>query len=372
MVGKELSQYSMPLRYNNFTGLKYILPIAQCTKEQLEKVGGKNASLGELARGGFNVPPGFAVSTEAYKVFVKGEVEGKIRKILSEEKNNPHVASLKIQELITQTPLPTSIEEEVLSAYGVLVDIIKEELGENSPSFAVRSSATAEDLPHASFAGQHDTYLFVRGEKEILDKLKACWASLYTPRAITYREAMGLPHEKALMSVGIIKMIDARSAGVIFTLDPTTGSRLDVVIESNFGVGESVVKGITSVDRFVVNKVTLKMKERIIQRKQVMVVYDELGGVVEKEIPPKIAEAPSLSEEEAIYLAEVAKKIEEYFGSPQDIEFAIEKSGQFPKNVFILQSRPETKWSKEQQTAIFNLSGSHVTDYLLGWFTSKV
>lgn len=363
-------QYSTQLR-DMFAGFKYIVPIEWCTKEIIDRVGGKNASLGELARGGFNVPTGFAITTDAYKRFVDvGGIKEKISEILAENKKNADYKSFLIRELFTQNPLPSDIEDEIVHAYGLITDHIREKLGETSPSYAVRSSATLEDMPNASFAGQHDTYLFIRGEKAVLEKVVLCWSSLFSARAITYRDSMGISHGKAYMSVGVINMVDAKAAGVMFTLDPANGSRLDIVIESNFGLGESVVKGITSVDRFVVNKIKLQIKERSIQAKQVQVVYDEaVNEVVEKEIPAQMRNMPSLSDEEVIYLARQAKEIENYFGAPQDIEFAIHKSAPFPRNVFILQSRPETRWSNEQRVSIFTKQhASHVTDYLLTWF----
>ncbi len=362
-----MSQYLTPLRNTEF---KYVIPIEQCSKELIDRVGGKNASLGELARGGFNVPTGFAITTDAYKKFVKGDLEEKIKKILLSEKDM-RLASIKIRELMTQNPIPTDVEDEIILAYGLIRDHIQENYDESLPSFAVRSSATLEDMPHASFAGLHDTYLFVSGEKEILEKVLLCWSSIFSDRAITYRDAIGIPHEKAYMSVGVIHMVDARSAGVIFTLNPATGSRLDIMIESNFGLGESVVKGITSVDRFIVHKIKLEIKEKSILDKQVQVVYDEiLNGAVEREIPPAMRGMPSLSDEEVIYLARQARDIEQYFGAPQDIEFAIHKSAPFPMNVFFLQSRPETKWSREQRPFPFaNMNASHAIDYMLAWFT---
>jgi phosphoenolpyruvate synthase (EC 2.7.9.2) len=214
---------------------------------------------------------------------------------------------------------------------------------------AVRSSATAEDLPGASFAGQQETYLNVRGEEEVLESVRKCWSSLFTPRAIFYRTEKGFRHEKVLISVAIQKMVNSRSAGVMFTLHPVTGDRNIIVIESVWGLGEAIVSGAVSPDHFEVDKNTLKIVVKNIVKKEVEYVRDpKTGKTVHAKVPPERQEAPSLTDEEVMELAKIAKRIEQHYGTPQDIEFAVDRDLPFPQNLFIVQSRPETVWSMKE------------------------
>src|SRR4030067_3532425 len=244
--------------------MPYTLWFDKAGKEALGLVGGKNASLGELIRADIPVPPGFSVTTEAYHEFwIEGGTKEKIEKILS-PRDLQDVASLEnasktIRELIRITPMPKRIEDDICSNCEALSQVCE------VPDIpvAVRSSATAEDLPGASFAGQQDTFLWVRGCNEILEKVKLCMSSLFTSRAISYRIKMGFPHEKVLISVGVQKIVDARAAGVMFTLDPLHGDPSMVVIEGNWGLGETVVAGLCNPDKFVVDKVTMVIERAI-------------------------------------------------------------------------------------------------------------
>lgn len=211
---------------------------------------------------------------------------------------------------------------------------------------AVRSSATAEDLPDASFAGQQETYLNVRGADEVMEKTLKCWSSLFTPRAIFYRSEKGFAHEKVFISVGIQKMVNSKAAGVMFTINPVTGDPDQIVIEGNYGLGEAVVSGAVTPDDFVVDKKTLKVIEKRIAKKTVQYIRDpKTGKTVHVEVPPEKQEQPCISDEEILRLAELAKRIEQHYGKAQDIEWAIDRDLPFPSNVFIVQSRPETVWS---------------------------
>ncbi|MEM3898908.1 MAG: phosphoenolpyruvate synthase, partial [Candidatus Bathyarchaeia archaeon] len=209
-----------------------------------------------------------------------------------------------------------------------------------------RSSATAEDLPDASFAGQQETYLNVIGEDEVVKKTVKCWSSLFTPRAIFYRTQKGFAHEKVLISVGIQKMVDAKAAGVMFSINPVTGDPNQIVIEGNFGLGESVVSGAVIPDEFIVDKQTMKIIEKRVATKKVMYTRDSATGkTIHIEVPIEKQNQPCLTDEEVLKLAELAIKIEQYYGKPQDIEWAVDNHLTFPENIFILQSRPETVWS---------------------------
>jgi pyruvate,water dikinase len=240
------------------------------------------------------------------------------------------------------------IEEEISSNYQALAQVF------DVPDLpvAVRSSATAEDLPGASFAGQQDTFLWVQGSDEVLEKIKLCMSSLFTPRAISYRIKMGFPHEKVLISVGVQKIVDARAAGVMFTMNPTNGDPSKVVIEGNWGLGETVVSGICNPDKFVVDKVTKEIG-RTISLKECECIYDPVrGGVAHVDTPPERREIPCIEDQEILELARYAKRVEEYYGCPQDIEWAIDKQKPFPLNIFMVQSRPETIWSQQKKEPV--------------------
>ncbi|MEM2416797.1 MAG: phosphoenolpyruvate synthase [Nitrososphaerota archaeon] len=332
---------------------KLILWFEEVRKEDVPLVGGKNANLGEMINAGIPVPPGFAITAYAYKKFItETGIAEKIYEIIKEkvvDPNNPEQyeqASKEIRKLIEATPMPKEIENEIRKAYKQL----SKKVGAVEVSVAVRSSATAEDLPDASFAGQQETYLNVNGESEVLEKVQKCWSSLFTPRAIFYRTQKGFPHEKVLISVAVQKMVNSRSAGVMFTINPVTGDRNQIVIEGNWGLGESVVSGAVSPDDFIVDKNNFNIIEKRISTKTVEYIRDpKTGKTIHATIPPERQNAPCLSDEEIIYLAKLAKRIEEHYGRPQDIEWAIDKDGKFPDNIFIVQSRPETVWSLKEE-----------------------
>jgi pyruvate,water dikinase len=328
---------------------EWVLWFDELSKEDIPLVGGKNANLGEMTRAGIPVPPGFAITAKAYKDFItKTGIAEKIYKIIEETVTDPsdpkqyEEASKKVRRLIEATPMPSEIESSIRAAYN--------ELGkrmEASEVFvAVRSSATAEDLPDASFAGQQETYLNVKGADELIEKTVKCWSSLFTPRAIFYRTQKGFKHEDVLISVGVQKMVNAKAAGVTFTINPVTGEPNQIVIEANWGLGESVVSGSVTPDDYVVDKNTMQIIEKRIAKKTVEYVRDpETGKTIHAEVDPERQNIPCLTDEEVIKLAEIAKQIEEHYGKPQDIEWAIERGMSFPENIFIVQSRPETVWS---------------------------
>jgi pyruvate,water dikinase len=318
-------------------------------KTDIPLVGGKNANLGEMVNSGLPVPPGFAVTAYSYEKFIKDtHIAEKIYEIIDDtvtDKNDPKqydAASKKIRKLIEKSVMPKEIENAVKSAY---IELNKR-LNLKDVFVAVRSSATAEDLPGASFAGQQETYLNVKGAGELIDKVVKCWSSLFTPRAIFYRTEQGFAHDKVFISVGVQKMVNSRAAGVMFTLNPVTGDPDEIVIEGNYGLGETVVSGAVNPDDFVVDKKTLKIKERRISRKTVKYIRDpKTGETVHLDVPGNEQKQPCVNEEEILKLSELAKRIEQHYGNAQDIEWAIDEDLSFPKNVFIVQSRPETVWS---------------------------
>jgi pyruvate,water dikinase len=332
--------------------MPYTLWFDRAGKEAVALVGGKNSSLGELIRAGIPVPPGFSVTTETYLQFTSGGLKNRIEGILSDidlqDVASLDKASQRIRQAMSQTPLPKKIEEEIISNYQALSQVF------DTPDLpvAVRSSATAEDLPGASFAGQQDTFLWVQGMDEILEKIKDCMSSLFTPRAISYRVKMGFPHEKVLISVAVQKMVDAKAAGVMFTLNPLNGDPSKVVIEGNWGLGETVVAGLCNPDKFVVDKVTMAI-DREISLKGTECIFDaKRREVVHADIPPDRRELQCIDDQEVLELARYARKIEEYYGCPQDIEWAIDKQNPFPFNIYMVQSRPETVWSQKKKEPV--------------------
>jgi len=340
--------------------MPYTLWFEKAGKEALNLVGGKNASLGELIRADIPVPPGFSVTTEAYQEFLlEGGIKEKIEKTLSpiglEDVASLEEASKTIRELIRTTPLPKGIEEVIRSNYQALSKVCEV----SDIPVAVRSSATAEDLPGASFAGQQDTFLWVRGDEEVLYKIKLCMSSLFTSRAISYRIKMGFPHEKVLISVGVQKIVDAKAAGVMFTLNPLNGDPSKVVIEGNWGLGETVVSGQVNPDKFVVDKVTKEIEKTISQKWIECIFHPEKGVVCHLDIPYERQEMQCIEDEEILELTRYAIRIEEYYRSPQDIEWAIDKEKPFPLNIFLVQSRPETVWSQEKKEPILGKKSAY-------------
>jgi len=318
-------------------------------KTDIPSVGGKNANLGEMMNAGIPIPPGFALTAYSYKKFIEEtDISEKIYTIIRETVTDPNdlkqyeLASKKIRELIESTPMPKNIEDAIRSAY---VELNKR-LNVNDGPVAVRSSATAEDLPDASFAGQQETYLNVNGEDELLEKTVKCWSSLFTPRAIFYRTEKNFTHEDVFISVGVQKMVNARAAGVMFTIHPVTGEPNQIVIEGNYGLGESVVSGAVTPDEFTVDKTTLNIVKKRISQKTLQYTCDlKTGKTIHVDVPSEKQGQPCLSDEEIVELAEMAKRIEQHYGKAQDIEWVIEKGAPFPGNILIVQSRPETVWT---------------------------
>ena len=333
--------------------MAYVLGFEQVSKASLPTVGGKNASLGEMLKSGIRVPPGFAITTDSYRELITtAGIADEIQTILSHV-NPESVPSLdhsseQIQTLIMQATMPTPIRRAIAENYGKLCD----QCEIDDLPVAVRSSATAEDLPNASFAGQQDTYLWVKGIDEVIQMAQKCWASLFTPRAIGYRTKMNFPHDKALISVGVQKMVRSRTSGVMFTLDPINGDPSKVVVEGSWGFGEAVVSGAVTPDKFVVDKVVHEVNERTISAKTIECVYQTGKGVVHSDVEPARQAIPCMNDKELIELVEIAKRIEDHYGCPMDIEWAIDHDLEFPENVFIVQSRPETVWSQRPKASV--------------------
>jgi pyruvate,water dikinase len=334
--------------------MDYILDFEKIDKSSLPSVGGKNASLGEMIKAGIRVPPGFAVTTDSYLDFItETGIKDKIFTIISgvdpDDVESLDKKSKKIRSLIVGSSISIHTQEAIEEGY----EELNTKCGLQNLPVAVRSSATAEDLPTASFAGQQDTYLWTIGIAQVMANVKQCWASLFTSRAISYRIKNDFPHQDVLISVGIQKMVSAKTSGVMFTLDPTNGDPSKVVIEGSWGFGETVVGGYVNPDKFVVDKITKEINERKISQKHIECVYDpEKDEVVHMDVDEEMQLERCLMDDEIQELVRIARIIENHYGSPQDIEWSIDKDIPFPENLFIVQSRSETVWSQEQQTPV--------------------
>jgi pyruvate,water dikinase len=325
---------------------RFIISLACAREADYPRIGGKCASLARMIAAGIRVPEGFAVTTDAYSLHLQSPRLAEIvRSILSsidvENVADEEQKSSEIRAAIIARAMPAAVEDAVRAAYRSMSP-------HNDLPVAVRSSATAEDLPDASFAGQQDSYLWVVGADAVVEKVRACWASLFNARAISYRAKRLSGHADILMSVAIQKMVDAAAAGVAMTLDPINGDRTKIVIDSAFGLGEPVVSGDITPDNFVVEKVLLEITRRRIAEKDHELVADRAARcTVDRLIEPERRTRPSLSDQDVIAVARLAKSLEKYMGGPQDVEWAIDRDLPDGSNLVALQSRPETVWSRQ-------------------------
>lgn len=301
----------------------------------IEYTGGKGASLSKMHQSQLPVPNGFVVSAPFFSKFL--EQTGLIDNIIAtigminfDEYEAIERISGEIRKMIMDEPFPQEIVAEIAECYS--------ELGDENQAVAVRSSGTAEDLDDASFAGQQETFLYVVGLEDVLEKIKECWASLYNGRAIFYRREKGFSERQVSIAVVVQKMVNSEKAGVMFSVNPITKEKEHVLVEAAWGLGEGVVSGIVTPDNYVLDKNTDKAIEMYVSEKETMVVRDpSQRGSVEQDVPDHLKEAQVLSDSEQAELSQMAKRIEVFFGKPQDIEWAIEKN-----ELYLLQSRPIT------------------------------
>jgi len=321
---------------------KHVIWFRDCSSQHYLQVGGKNANLGEMLQIGLRVPPGFAITTHAFDtVWEKERVRSQIIRILSEitpeDVKALEEAGRDVRSLIESTPVPETIAKQIRQSYKKLCKLC----GVSDLPVAVRSSATSEDTKMASFAGLHDSYLCIRGGDEVIQHTLKCWASLFTDRVIAYRNHIGWPHDKVTISVGIQKMVNAKCAGVMFTIDPVAGDPDKIIIEGNWGLGESVVKGEVSPDHFVVDKESLEILNKTIAPKILCYQRGE-NQVVRIEPPIEKQNQVCLSDEELMELVRLGKIAEAHYQSAQDLEWAIDVDLPFPENIFLVQTRPVT------------------------------
>jgi pyruvate,water dikinase len=318
------------------------------TDEERPCLGGKSVSLGEMISAGLPVPPGFAVTTRAFRLARDGSgtmpaIRARLDGLDVNDSRDVSVRAAAVRELITGWPIPGSVEEEIRASYQQLC----EKTMAGDVPVAVRSSATCEDSAAASFAGEHDTYLWVRGADEVVTHIRRCWASLFTDRAVCYRAEMGYPHLDMEMCVAIQKMVRPRSAGVAFTLNPGDGDRSTVAIDSAWGFGEGVVSGEVTPDNFLIDKVLGTISRRTVSAKTHAYRLSGDGHVRLMALPHEEAIAPSLSDPEIAAIAKFARAAEKHYGCPQDVEWAVDADLPDGANVVLLQTRPETVWSKK-------------------------
>lgn len=308
---------------------------ADLSHDDVDFAGGKGANLGELTRAGIPVPPGFVVGAPAYAAFceesgLRERMAGLLDGLDVEDTDALGAATARVRALIEAAPVPDWLETAIIRAY--------RGIGDGAAAVAVRSSATAEDTESASFAGMNETFLNVRGEEDVIDAVRRCWASLFGGRTVFYRAKRGFSQADMDIAVVVQLQVESRRAGVMFTIDPASGRRDRIVIEGAFGLGESVVSGQVSPDRYVLDKGTLAILTRDVKRKELAIESLPGGGTATRELGGDEALRPVLGDDEVRTLAELAVRIEDHYHAPQDTEWAFDRDG----TVWMLQSRPVT------------------------------
>ena len=330
--------------------MSYVAWFKDLNKNSLPIAGGKGSNLGEMFNLGMPVPPGFAVTAQTYKEYIeKTKIKDKISEILKgldvENTDKLQEVAKKIQELIVSTPIPEEMAEEIKESYELLgAGKGAHDLIEAKEVFvAVRSSATAEDLPTASFAGQQATYLNIKGKDNVVSAVLACWASLFTARAIYYRVRNKFDHMKVYISAIVQKMVNSDQSGIMFTINPSNNNDKEIVIEAVYGLGEMIVGGEVNPDLYIVDKASREIKKIEVKKKEKGMFRDENGKNVKRDIEESLQTRQVIPETHIKELARLGKKLEEHYNKPQDIEWAIEK-----EKIFIVQTRAVTTFNKPE------------------------
>lgn len=328
---------------------QFLLWFEQLERKDVDIVGGKSSSLGEMtAKTDVPVPYGFATTAYAYRYFIKESgLEEKMRSILSELTDVENSAllrdvSARLRDTIMAEKMPQDLQDAIGAAY---VELGKR-VGEENPYVAVRSSATAEDLPDASFAGQQDTYLNVQGAETIIAKVKECYASCFTDRAVYYREKQGFDHIEVALSAVVQMMVFSKTSGVMFTVNVATGDDNNILIEAAFGLGEYVVQGTVTPDNYTISKHDHKIIDRCVNEQDIMLVRKKGGDCEEVQVPEELRKVQTLTDEQILELADYAKKIEKHYGCYMDMEWGVDER---TNKIWILQARPETVWSRRNK-----------------------
>lgn len=332
---------------------KWIYWLKELGTENNNIVGKKCANLGELTKAGFHVPPGFALSVHAYDRFMKEtEVTDRLLAFLKafkadadEVADTPkfEAASREMRGISESIKMPPDMEETIRSYYRELC----KETGKENLLVATRSAGPV------SHPGQYETYLNVSGADDVVDHVIRVWSSTFNTRSIIARARLGLPLNYDPIGVAVLTMVDARAAGVMFTVNPVNGDESKVAIEASFGFGEAVVSGNVNPDRYLVDKITFEIDERVVSDKEAEFAYDPQTKKMDyRELPPEKRKLPCLEDREVIQLTKIAKEVEAHFGCPQDIEYSISGSLAFPESIFLVQARPESVWGKKKKESV--------------------
>jgi pyruvate, water dikinase len=309
-------------------GAEHTRPLTELRRADESLFGGKSASLGELIAAGIPVPPGFALASTAFEATgLSAEIDGRLAGLDVADLEALRSSSAAIAELVRATPMPEPVRGEVERRY--------EAIGGEASPVAVRSSAVGEDSADATFAGQQESYLWVRGAERVCDAVRDCWASLYTPEAISYRSRM--PSAEPAMGVAVQLMVDAAVSGVLFTCNPVSGDPSAIAVNASWGLGLAVVGGEVTPDDYRVSKVTGEVLHRTVGSKEVEYVPGA-NGAQRADVPAERRSVPCLGEEQLGALVELGRRVERHFGAHQDVEWAIDRDGE----PFVLQSRPVT------------------------------
>lgn len=326
----------------------YVLWFDQLHRNDVDLVGGKSSSLGELtSETNVPVPYGFATTAAGYRHFMAySDLNKKINDLLAtlkdpENSDELHRVCSQIRKIIVDAPMPDDLAQAIGEAY----DALASKMRQNEPFVAVRSSATAEDLPNASFAGEQDTYLNVHGRKQVIKKVQECYASLFTDRATYYRIKQNFPQEKVALSAAIQMMAFSKAAGVMFTVNVATGDDTKIMIEGSWGLGEYIVSGTVTPDNYLVDKKSMKIVDKTINKKVIELVRLPSGGTVEQKVPDDLVNAPALTDEQILELAGYAKEIENHYGCYMDMEWSLDQNDK----LWLVQARPETVWSQRKE-----------------------
>ena len=333
--------------------MEHTRPLSELRRADASAFGGKSATLGELIAARIPVPPGFGVSTSAFLAFVEesglaGMISAEVGRISPGDVDSIGAASRSIGEAMRSAPMPDAVRDAVSAGYRELARAA----GMEEPPVAVRSSALGEDGEEATFAGQQETYLWVRGADHVCDAVRDCWISLYSPTAISYRARLGQTEGEAAMGVTIQLMVDAQISGVLFTCNPVSGDPSMVAINASWGLGLAVVGGEVTPDDYLVSKITREVVRRHVHTKEIEYVPDPDGrGAVRVAVAEERREAPCLDDDAIAALVQVGGRIDGYFGSRQDVEWAIARDRELPESLYVLQSRPVTTLRKQEQPA---------------------
>ena len=338
---------------------RYVFWLQELGKEHCETVGKKCGNLGEMAKIGLPVPPGFALSVEAYKNFMiqtnaRGEIENYLCQLSGTIENIEQFNQISkdIRQIVESKEMPETMKALISSFY--------DDLCHQCDCIVAVSTRSAGPLSHP---GQFETYLNVKGKADLLEKIKKVWASSFNPRSLAFRKRKGLPLENDPIGVAVLKMVNARAAGVVFTADPNTGDTSRMIIEANWGLGESVVGGETMPDVYVLNKESLEILEKKLGKKSRYVTCKELG-VAEEDCPSDLSDSFCLRDEEVKEIGKLGILLEKHFGVPQDVEWAIERDLELPKNIIPLQTRTEVIAQKKSPV-------DQVVDLMLNLYSKR-